>query len=161
MKHIELDIGGKTYKIASELDSIHAKKYLAWARVQIPSPLDTILKSLDRIPERMQQVMLKDALADSMKPLSFDSPEVVALMKTMESVIKLNVLFFQTFQPHLSDEQAEALIQQAEAQYGNEELYKRLFPPTLEQDDGNQSASPTPAEPVTDTPQANLDSKNP
>lgn len=122
MEHVELSIGGKLYKVAQFTPQQIAFKFVQWAKSVLPNPLDEIAPKLSLFPVEIQKEMVREAMARARIPLTVESPEVRALMNTVEGATKIASLRFQAAQPELTDEQCLDLLFQAGKEHGPDAL---------------------------------------
>lgn len=117
MKVIKL--GDKEYRLA-DIDVAASKKLLEWAKPRLTDPVQFILKELASLPEHLKAEVLKEHLAMKRQPVTLDSPDMQALLRTPEGSEFVVMLMWQTNNPELSTEQVWELHQQAVDQYGDD-----------------------------------------
>lgn len=117
MKTKTLTIGGKEYKVA-ELDKQRTDELLAWATKKLPDPIDAIADKIAKFSPRLQEIMIKDAMAAQRKPKALDNPDVQAVLATPEGLEQVLVMTF----PGLSKEEVWDVHRQAVEELGENYL---------------------------------------
>jgi hypothetical protein len=98
------------------------RKFLDWARTQLPDPVEEALKVVDRLPEKVANALVQKALEEKTAFLSIGSPKVTALLQSMEGGIYLLYLLLQKNHPGITEDDAMEIVME----YGVERLQERF-----------------------------------
>lgn len=116
-----INIGDKSFTLVPFDLHVHGASLLDWAKTQLVSPLDTLLKKLDRLPKHLQESLLKDALKEDRKPLSWDDPAVMSLLSTPAGVTKILAIRL-----GVPEDEVAAVVTKAQEEYGSEAFARML-----------------------------------
>lgn len=116
-RETEIHALGSTWKIG-RWDRGVWRRFLDWARTQLPDPVEEALKVVDRLPERLAAVVVQKALEEKTAFLSIGSTKVTALLQSMEGGIYLLYLLLQKNHPGISEDDAMQIVME----YGLEKL---------------------------------------
>lgn len=122
---VEITVGGKKYKLSRFSRKI-VKQFIDWAQTVLPDPLTLVKDKLKDFPPNVQEIIVKDALANARMRRSVNNPEIQALMTTPEGGMKLLSLMFQAHHPNLTDAEVEAIYEQIGLEYGEGYLESKL-----------------------------------
>lgn len=103
-----LEIAGRKWKL-SRWERRIWWELLQWARPQIPDPVETIAKHLDKLPDKLASYAVDKALAASRTFLSVNSPEVDSLLESLEGMVKVLHLLLLEHQPSITEDEAYCL----------------------------------------------------
>ena len=95
---------------------------LDWARSKIPDPVETINKHLEKMPEKAVKHAVEAALNASRTFLSITSPEVQAMLQSMEGMVKTMYLLLLEHQKDVTEDEAYAIVMG----FGAEEIQRRF-----------------------------------
>lgn len=83
-----LTIDGKDYPLV-RIGLPELTEFLRWVKAHRPDPLEAIAPHMNRFSPEIQQVMIKDALAQFYKPITLGSPEFLEAFMTDEGLKEL------------------------------------------------------------------------
>lgn len=115
------DAAGRTWKL-SRWERRVWWELLEWARPQIPDPVESIAKHLDKLPPDVARYAVDKALAASRIFLSINSPEVQSLIESLEGGVRTLYLLLREHQPEATEDDAYRIA----ISFGHEKL-QRLF----------------------------------
>lgn len=120
-KEQTITVSGKQYKLCRLTRSI-MREFAEWAKALIPNPLDVVAEKLpqfDKYPH-LQEIMVKDAVAKSKTYGDFNSPEVQAVMNSMDGQIKMTTLLLKPNHPDITEDEAFQIAMQFQEEHGED-----------------------------------------
>jgi hypothetical protein len=115
-----LKLSDKEYKL-SELDSKEAMAdILAFAKKHLPDPIDAISTQIAKLPPRLQEIAVKEAVKAARKPRSMNDDDVQAVLATPDGIEFVMMTAFKT--SGLNAEQVWQVHRQAVKELGDNYL---------------------------------------
>lgn len=122
---VELEVSGQKYRLSRFSRKI-VRQFIDWAQTVLPDPLAIVKDKLRDFPANIQEIMVRDALAQARMRRSVNNPEIQALMTTPEGGMKLLALMFQAHHPDLSETQVEEIYEACAREHGEGYLERKL-----------------------------------
>jgi hypothetical protein len=125
---------GRTWQL-SRLERRHWRDWFAWAKTQLANPLDAAIEGAQKLAQReaqieadatipdnvkakmlaaiggQQELLTREALARSGASLSFDDPQVKALLASLDGVSQLYMLLLRDKHPEATPEDGYAAVE--------------------------------------------------
>jgi len=98
------------------------RRFLDWAKTQLPDPLEEALKVVDRLKEPAASNLVQRALAEKTTFLSIGSPRVAELLQSLEGGVYLLYLLLQKHHPGITEDDAMEIGME----YGLQKLQEKL-----------------------------------
>jgi hypothetical protein len=108
-RETEIKALGQTWKLA-RLDRGIWRKWIDWAKTQLPDPVEEALKVVDRLKPEVASAVVQKALEEKTSFLSLESPKVAALMRAPEGMMQLLYLLLKKHQPEATEDDAMAIV---------------------------------------------------
>lgn len=124
-----LTVGGVQYTFA-KLDAALYDRFARWAATQLPDPVDELLATAARLPESMREKFIEariDAAVERARLRgAINDPDFIAFQQTVPAVRRLFWLLLSPAHPGLTEDQAFAIVTQAQEEHGPE-VFEQVF----------------------------------
>jgi hypothetical protein len=108
-RETEIQALGRTWQLA-RLDRGIWRKWIDWAKTQLPDPVEEALKVVDRLKPEVASAIVQKALEEKTSFLSLGSPKVNALMRAPEGIVQLFFLLLQKNHKDATEDDAMAIV---------------------------------------------------
>ena len=125
-QEITLTIGGQDYKLSKFTVALY-QEFLGWAKSVLPDPWENIAEKIKGLPDHLAKYLIDKAEDRAAKRGTLADPDTESLAQTPAGLRKILSLLFRKHQPHMTEEQITAVIEQGIAEKG-EDFFAGCFP---------------------------------
>lgn len=124
-RDIPFTLAGKTYTLSRFTRRI-LNDFLEWADAVLPHPLDELKGRLDGFPKDVQEMLVKDAVANARLRKSVTNPEVNRLMNSEQGAFKVLHLLLAKHHTDLTEDDVWDIYLGCVREHGDEYLLKKI-----------------------------------
>ncbi|WP_020469319.1 hypothetical protein [Zavarzinella formosa] len=121
-----IEVGGQSYTL-SRYDREILDQMTEWARAQLPNPLEAIKGHIADFPKHLQELMLREAVANASRKLSFDSPQIQEILNSVNGAMRVISLLLKKHHPDINEEKVWAIIEQLAEERGSQAEAERYL----------------------------------